>query len=155
MIGDDLHFDVARRQNQLLHEDGGIAEGFERFGAGAFKGLRELGAQNSRDESRGRHLPQVALIRRDSRVARRGGERRRAFLPHRRSKAPLVFAPARASSSWKQILSPSRRMTSPSGPMKTIPSRGKDPRIRHVATKPHPTQTASARALANARSSRS
>ena len=43
MIGDDLHLNVARRLNQLLHENGGIAEGFKRLGASAFKSQRELG----------------------------------------------------------------------------------------------------------------
>ena len=42
MVGDDLHLDVARRLHQLLHENRGIAEGLKRFGAGAFKGRREL-----------------------------------------------------------------------------------------------------------------
>ena len=43
MIGDDLHLDVARRLNQLLHENRSIAEGLKRLGASAFKSQRELG----------------------------------------------------------------------------------------------------------------
>ena len=53
--------------------------------------------------------------------------------------------------SFEVILSPSRRITSPSGPMNTMPSsRQRSANSACSATKPHPTQTASARAAAKA-----
>ena len=42
VVGNDLDLDVARALHQLLHENGGIAEGLERLGAGALEGLRKL-----------------------------------------------------------------------------------------------------------------
>jgi hypothetical protein len=42
LIGDDLDFDVARVLQQSLHENSGVAEGLEGFGARALKSLREL-----------------------------------------------------------------------------------------------------------------
>ena len=56
VVGNDLDFNVARALNQSLHENGGIAESFERFGAGALKSLRKFGRLNVHGESRGRRL---------------------------------------------------------------------------------------------------
>ena len=56
VVGNDLHFDVARLLHHLLHENSGIAEGFEGFGAGALKGLRKFSLPNVLSESRDRLL---------------------------------------------------------------------------------------------------
>ena len=43
VVGDDLDLDMTNAAlDQLFHEDGGIAEGFERLGAGAFECGRKL-----------------------------------------------------------------------------------------------------------------
>src|SRR5208282_6304886 len=42
VVSNDLDFDVACALHQLLQENGWVAKGLERFGAGTGKGLRKL-----------------------------------------------------------------------------------------------------------------
>ena len=59
VVGDDLDLNVADATlDQLFHEDGGIAEGFERLGAGALERIRKLVWRNLPGECHDRRRPQ-------------------------------------------------------------------------------------------------
>ncbi len=154
VVGDNLDFDVTRSFHQLLHENGWISEGLKGLGPRALKSLRKLFRRmhhaNSVAAAAGRGLNKEGIAETLGVVPRL----RRSFPPGRRSRA-LPDICSCSANRFEAILSPTRRITSPSGPMNTIPSSWqRSAKAACSATKPHPTQTASARATVSARPSR-